>query len=67
MIEVKQEITIYEEDDKEVPTGTNKVMGVESHWNHDEWVILRVGSKHITVNADDLSTAIDNATNINRF
>jgi len=67
MIKVSQQVEIYEENDKEVPIGTNKYMGVESHWNHNERVILVIEGKRITVIADDLEAAITNATNINRF
>jgi hypothetical protein len=67
MIKVKQTVEIYEENDQEVSLGKEKSIGVESHWNHDEWVILIAGKRRITVNAEDLKTAIDNATNINRF
>ena len=65
MIKVKQEVTIYEEDGKDVPMTTRKSLGVESHWNWNERVILVLGEKRITVIGRDLTTAITNAMNIN--
>lgn len=67
MIKVKQEVQIYEEDDKDVALGERKYIEVESHWNYNERVILVVEGKRITVLEDDLRAAITNATNINRF
>jgi len=67
MIKVSQTIRIYEENDKEVPIKIDKYMGVESHWNRDERVILVIDGERITVIAADLEAAISNATNINRF
>lgn len=67
MIKIKQTIEIYEENDEQVPMGINKSMGVESHWNRDERVILVVGKRRITVIGQDLITAIQNAMNTNRF
>lgn len=67
MIKVEQEVEIYEENGKEVPIGTKKVMGVESHWNRNEWVILRVGSNRVAIKARDLRAATENATNVSRF
>jgi len=65
MIEVKQTIEIVEENGKQWPEGEHIV--VSSHWNHDEWVILKVGKREFAVLGRDLTTAIENATNINRF
>jgi len=67
MIKVKQEIEIYEENDEEVPIGIDKSLSVESHWNWNERVILRLGKRRITVIGRDLITAIQNAMNTNRF
>ena len=67
MIKVKQTVEIYEENDAEVPIGTNKSIEVESHWNWNERVILVIGRRRITVIGEDLITAIQNAMNTNRF
>jgi len=67
MIEVKQKVEIYEENGESIPIGVTKNINVESHWNHDEWIILVVGKRRITVKGQDLITAIHNAMNINRF
>jgi len=68
MIKVNQEVDILEENDKEVYSD-GKTIGVESHWNHNDWVVLVIGDKRyrIAVAADDLEAAIDNAQNVNRF
>ena len=65
MIEVKQIVEIVEENGEQWPEGKRII--VSSHWNHREWVILKVGRREFAVLARDLTTAIENATNINRF
>ena len=65
MIEVKQIVEILEEDGEQFPS--NKRITVSSHWNHNEWVVIKVGKREFAVLAEDLTTAIENATNINRF
>ena len=67
MIKVSQQIPIYEENDKEIPLRQQRFMGIESHWNWNERVILEIGKERITVLGRDLKTAIDNAMNSNRF
>ena len=67
MIEVTSKVSIYEVKDETVPIGKNVEMDVSSHWNHDEWVVLKFQGKEITVNAADLKAAINNATNTERF
>jgi len=67
MIKVKQTVEIYEENGEEIPLGISKHMTVESHWNRDEWVILVIGRRRITVLVADLQAALVNATNTNRF
>ena len=67
MIKVTQTVDILEENGKEVSLGKSPCIEVRSHWNHNEWVVLVVGERSITVEADDLEAAIENATNINRF
>jgi len=66
MITVTQSVEIYEENGEEVSiVKDTPYMGVESHWNHQERVILVLGERRITVDALDLRTAINNATNTN--
>lgn len=60
-IEVEQKVEIYEIDDEEV--STNKKLEVNSHWNRDEFVVLKFEGISITVDADNLRDAIRNATN----
>jgi len=62
-IEVTQKIEVYEINDEEVPIGKTVTIGVESHWNLDESVVLRIGRKSYTVVGNDLITATKNAMN----
>ena len=59
-IKISQKITIYEIDDEEV---ADNELSINSHWNYDNFVILKIGNKDYTVDGDDLKTAIDNAMN----
>jgi len=75
MIEVKQAVKIYEEDDRRLSVGESKRIGVESHYS-EGMVILVIGMKgatpkhptvkRITILGEDLITAIQNAMNTNR-
>lgn len=41
---------------------------IKSHWPNSNWIIIELGNgDKITVVANDLITAVKNATNINRF
>lgn len=60
MIDVKCKVTTYEE------SATKEVV-VESHWNNERFVVLHIGTKTVTVGANDILAAIKNATNSNRF
>ena len=62
-IEVTQKIEVYEINDEEVPIGKTVTIGVESHWNLDNRVVLRIGRKSYTVVGNDLITATKNAMN----
>lgn len=62
-IKVEQTIEIYEENGAELPVGINKSLGIESHWNRNERVVLVLGNKRITIIGSDLLTAIHNAMN----
>jgi len=68
MIKVKNEVKVYEINGFEVPpVGTQECLVVTSHWNEKQKVNIFFEGKRITVIANDLKTAIENATNINRF
>ena len=56
-------IRVYEEDDEEIKIGTEKELQIVSHWNYKDFVVLEFEGKSITVNAEDLKKAIENATN----
>ena len=62
-IDITQKINVYEVDDEEVATGKTVELGVNSHWNYDDFVVLEFGGKKLTVDADNLMAAIQNATN----
>jgi len=69
VIKVTNEVRIYEIDGRETEGLNSPKVIVESHWNDDHWVRLRLegeGAQAITVNANDLLTAIGNATNTHR-
>lgn len=60
MISVTCEVNVYEKDICE------KVL-VKNHWNQPEKIALWVDGREYIVLADDLITAIKNATNTKRF
>jgi len=62
-IDVTQAINIREVDGEEVAIGEKRSLGVDSHWNHDNFVVLRIGDKTYSVNGRSLQVAIDNAMN----
>ena len=59
-MKVQNEITVYEIDGTET---RNSNIAIESHWNWHDRVVLIVGGKEYTVEAEDLTRAIANATN----
>lgn len=63
-MKVKSEVKVHEIDGKDVPIGkSTEPLVVESHWNDDDFVILRRGEMNITVIGRSLRAAIDNAEN----
>jgi hypothetical protein len=63
-IKVESEVECYEVDGKEVEVGGDRPkIRVLSHWNRDELVTLKVGTKTYTVVGDHLERAIQNARN----
>lgn len=69
MIKVQQSIQVYELDDKEIsPTPSKELLiGVDSHWNRREFIVLVVGEHRYTVAGDDLRAAVKNAQNTSRY
>lgn len=62
---IETRIRTYEIAGKEI-TGLHKDSDdliVEAHWNQNRLVLLEFQGKQITVDADDLKRAIQNATN----
>lgn len=66
MINVKNEVKVYEIDNREVDLQTNSIQ-VLNHWNENEKIVLAIDDKSYTVSAYDLLTAIENARNVNRY
>ena len=68
MITVINEVKIYEIDGEELPpVGTQENIIVTSQWNNKQRRKIVANGRKITVIANDLKTAIENATNINRY
>ena len=67
MIQVKNEIRVYEVDDKDVGFKEGPEFTVENHWNQTAYVVVSIDGKKYTVVAADLMAAIKNATNVNRY
>lgn len=74
-IKVQSEVTVYEQDGVKAPMLSSRSefapVVVSSHWNQRSMVVLRVKvgevEKSVTVNANDLQAAINNATNCGSF
>ena len=63
-MKVINEIRIYEMDGKELPPTDIKYLRVVSHWNRARvMVVIELEGVAVTVPADDLRRAVDNATN----
>lgn len=63
MIKVSNEVPVYEIDGTATSGIPQPTIGVGSHWNRDNFVVLTVDGKKITVCARDLKAAVDNSTN----
>ena len=67
-IKVINEVNIYNKNGVEVHVGeSNNTLIVKSDWNEDTTVHLEYKDMKISLSAEDLKTAIDNATNTSRF
>jgi len=63
-MKVINHIPIREINNKEVDFTAN-TLTIESHWNRPSLVVVRVNNDvSISVNADELKRAIENATNV---
>lgn len=62
-VKVINKIKIYEINDEEVKVDNGAEIEVLSHWNRNEFIVIKSGNKKITVDADELIKAIKNATN----
>ncbi len=63
MIKVENTVRCYELNANQC---SGDSMYVHSHWNINQWVVLEVNGTRVSVNADDLRVAINNATNSGR-
>jgi hypothetical protein len=62
-------LDIYETDgseEKGLSSDRPKVI-VKEHWNRREFVVIEVNGKELTVLADELKRAIDNAQNAHKY
>lgn len=64
-IKVRNEVDIYEENGENTALDKGEPLIVESHWNCRDRIVLSRGKINITVIANDLKAAIQNATNAN--
>jgi hypothetical protein len=62
-MKVKNELQVYEQDGKEIKGIEYPIVKIESHWNYKDRVVVEIDGKKVTLIADDLRRAIDNATN----
>lgn len=68
MITVTNEVKVYEIGGEEIPIGGQKEnIIVSNHWNNSKMVNIFTEGRKITVVANDLITAIQNAVNTNKF
>ena len=65
-MEVINKINVYEIDGNDTDIKYETTIEIKSHWNFRDWVCLNIFGKEITVNAEDLKKAIDNAVNVSR-
>lgn len=66
-IKVKSEVTVYEVNGTDTKGCPLPTIGVDSHWNRSQFVVLVVNGERVTVSAKDIAAAIANATNTARF
>jgi hypothetical protein len=62
-MEVESKIRVVEVNNKDVSIADNIYLQVKSHWNYNDFVVLRFRNESVTVRADKLERAIANATN----
>jgi ribosomal protein L25 (general stress protein Ctc) len=67
MIEVTNEIKVYEIDGKEIKALNYPLMKIISHRNYDSRISIEIDGKTYTVIASDLRAAIANATNVGSY
>jgi len=62
-MEVINKIEVYEINGEEIGLGKRKDINIISHWNREEFVVIKIGRNTYTVSAEKLEKAIRNATN----
>lgn len=65
-MKVINEIEIYEVDGREVKPSDCGRLVISSHWNRDDFVVIKLSGVAITVSVRKLLPAIQNATNWKR-
>lgn len=58
----KTEVEVYEKNGNTTDTDRDKII-IENHWNRRNFVTLNINGEKLTVVAEHLKIAIDNATN----
>ena len=67
MINVSNEITVYERNGQDSITHDKKIIEVKSHWNRHNLVVIRIDNESYTVDGGDLREAIKNAQNVSKY
>ena len=62
-LKTQSEVLCYENDSCDYKAGEEKHIIVKSHWNDNDLVEIRIGTKVVWCCAMDLIKAINNATN----
>lgn len=66
MIKVKNEVKVYEHNGEDIALLEDIFVGIESHWNNKDKVVVVINGERYAVVAEDLLCAVTNATNSNR-
>ncbi len=66
MMDVINKIKVYEIDGDDNIKFNDTSIEVKSHWNYHNFIVLNIFGKEITVVAEELERAIQNAINVSR-
>ncbi len=62
-MKVVNTIEVYELDGHDTQLIDRPLLSVQSHWNREQFVVLEFSGARVTVSKDELSKAIENASN----